>query len=97
MQIVHARFKLSFRLSFAISFFWGLVALRIMEVQSRYNGSTKNKRLRMAIEKRKKTKMLQFRVTPKDFDIYEEYAKEKGISKTELFSLFLKMLKDKKI
>jgi len=51
----------------------------------------------MKKEKRLKTKVVQVRVTPRDFDIYEEYAKEKDISKTELFSLFLKMLKDKKI
>ncbi len=51
----------------------------------------------MAKEKRLKIKVVQVRVIPSDFDIYSEYAKEKNISKTELFDKFLKMIKERKI
>ena len=51
----------------------------------------------MSKEKRKKTKMLQFRVMPKDFELFEDVAKRKKISKTELFDLFLELIKKEKI
>ena len=60
-----------------------------MEVQNKGNGMSK--------EKRKKSKMLQFRVIPEDFKVFEETAKNKNLSKTELFELFLELLKEEKI
>ena len=51
----------------------------------------------MQQEKRRKTKMLQFRVTPKNFKAYEEMAIKKKITKTELFELFLELIKSNKI
>jgi hypothetical protein len=48
-------------------------------------------------EKRLKTKFIQIRVTPKDYEIYSEYAKKKKISKTELFNLFMELIKKEKI
>jgi hypothetical protein len=51
----------------------------------------------MPKEKRKKIKVVQVRVTPSNFKLYEEYANKKQISKTKLFELFLLMLKEDKI
>jgi len=69
-----------------------------MEVQKNYNGSTKKLRqLIMAKEKRKKTKMLQFRVTPEDYKLFEAMAKEKDKTKTELFDMFLGLIKDSRV
>lgn len=51
----------------------------------------------MKEEKRIKTKMLQFRVTPKNFELYEKMAEKKKKSKTELFELFLEMIEKNKI
>ena len=69
-----------------------------MEVQKNYNGSTKKLRqLIMAKEKRKKTKMLQFRVTPEDYKLFEAMAKEKDKTKTELFDMFLELIKDSRV
>jgi hypothetical protein len=51
----------------------------------------------MKKEKRLKTKTVQVRVTPSDYKLYDEYAKKKNISKTELFELFLRLLKEEKI
>jgi hypothetical protein len=51
----------------------------------------------MRQEKRKKTKMLQFRVIPEDFKTYEEMAIKKKLTKTELFELFLELIKSDKI
>jgi len=51
----------------------------------------------MPKEKRLKTKTIQVRVTPKNYKLYDEYAKSKQITKTELFEIFLKLLEDKKI
>jgi len=51
----------------------------------------------MEKEKRRKTKMIQFRVTPENFRMYEEYSKELNLSKTELFEKFLEQLKKKLI
>ena len=51
----------------------------------------------MQQEKRKKTKMLQFRVIPKDFELFEAMARKKNLSKTELFELFLDLIKKEKV
>ena len=51
----------------------------------------------MAKEKRKKTKMLQFRVTPEDYKLFEAMAKEKDKTKTELFDMFLGLIKDSRV
>jgi hypothetical protein len=51
----------------------------------------------MQKEKRKKTKMLQFRVTPENFKCFEEMAMKKNLSKTELFGIFLELIKSNKI
>ena len=46
----------------------------------------------MRSEKRLKTKVVQIRVTPEKYKIYDDYAKKQGISKTELFDKFLEQL-----
>ena len=51
----------------------------------------------MKREKRLKTKMLQFRVTPEDFKVFESKALDSNKTKTELFKMFLEMIKEKKI
>jgi len=51
----------------------------------------------MTKEKRLKTKVIQVRVTPSDYDIYNEYAKKNNISKTKLFEKFLQMIKEERI
>jgi len=51
----------------------------------------------MAKEKRLKTKVVQVRVTPNDYEVYSAYAEKNNISKTELFEKFLQMIKEEKI
>ena len=51
----------------------------------------------MQQEKRKKTKMLQFRVTPENFKTYEKMALKKKLTKTKLYELFLELIKNNKI
>ncbi len=51
----------------------------------------------MKVEKRKKTKMLQFRVTPDDYKVFDDKSKQLNKSKTELFTYFLEMLKKGKL
>jgi hypothetical protein len=43
----------------------------------------------MEKEKRKKTKMIQIRVTPENYKIYDNYASSKNLSKTKLFEKIL--------
>ena len=65
-----------------------------------HNGNTEKKikgKIMSSKEKRLKTKFIQIRVTPKDYEIYSEYAKKKKISKTELFNLFMELIKKEKI
>jgi len=49
----------------------------------------------MKKEKRLKTKVIQIRVTPEKYKIYDDYAKEKCLTKTELFDIFLEQIEKK--
>ena len=51
----------------------------------------------MKKEKRLKTRVVQVRLTQSDFELYEITAKKNNLSKTELFELFLEMIKKEKI
>ena len=48
----------------------------------------------MAKEKRLKTKVLQVRLKPEDFEFYAEYAKKHNLSKTQLFMNMLGQLRE---
>jgi len=82
-------------LSFAINLKIG--SFKINGITLQYNGITIYKDMGMKKEKRLKTRVVQVRLTPSDFELYEATAKKKNLSKTELFELFLEMIKKEKI
>ena len=49
------------------------------------------------MHKRLKTKVIQIRVTPENYKIFDDHAKKSNISKTELFEKFIQTIKEKKI
>ena len=51
----------------------------------------------MKKEKRLKTKVVQVRLTPSDYEIYELFARKNNMSKTKLFEKFLQMIKEDKV
>jgi hypothetical protein len=46
------------------------------------------------MDKRRKTKSVQFRLTPEDYKLFDDYAKKHKVSKIELFMKIIKKIKE---